>query len=273
MSPSAAGLCRTRFFLAGLCPCPGLPTDFPQITPAKPKTPPPSSIQNGLRRVATASAAATTVTRAAASPDRRFAPESAHWRPTGRRKVEPGRPGSKLATAIGSTVPASGYIIGKDRGRTAHREGSRHRPRDTGHGIADQGHDQHVRAPGESCEMGGGGVKTNRNRGDGCAARPPAPLFFSMISPYIGRAGSPAMEINCRRNKPFGPGGSTRRLHPSPSSRWASAGAKQDRRGRKGRVFSRYGSAVIGLCNSCKRQLCSGCSGCVTQFERPSLKS
>jgi len=41
----------------------------------------------------------------------------------------------------------------------------------------------------------------------------------------------------------------------------ASAGAKQDRRGRKGRVFSRYGSAVIGLCNSCKRQLCSGCSG------------
>jgi len=27
------------------------------------------------------------------------------------------------------------------------------------------------------------------------------------------------MEINCRRNKPFGPGGSTRRLHPSPPHR------------------------------------------------------
>src|SRR3954451_8787985 len=102
-------------------------------------------------------------------------------------------------------------------------------------------------------------------------------LFFSTFSPYIRDAGSPAMEINCRRNKPFGPGGSTRRLHQNPSAwhdvRRVSAGANQDRRGRKGRVFSRYGSAVIGLCNSCKRQLCSGCSGCVTQFERPSLKS
>ena len=42
------------------------------------------------------------------------------------------------------------------------------------------------------------------------------PLFFSKLAPYIGGAGSPAMEINDRRNKPFGPGGSTRRLHPSP---------------------------------------------------------
>src|SRR3954469_4307241 len=97
-------------------------------------------------------------------------------------------------------------------------------------------------------------------------------LFFSTFAPYIGGAGSPAMEINGRRNKPFGPGGSTRRLHPSPPQERVSAGANQDRRGRKGRVFSRYGSAVIGLCNSCKRQLCSGRSGCVTQFERPSLK-
>src|SRR6267154_5293131 len=45
----------------------------------------------------------------------------------------------------------------------------------------------------------------------------PAPaLSFSTFAPYIEAAGSPAMEINCRRNKPFGPGGSTRRLHPSP---------------------------------------------------------
>jgi hypothetical protein len=41
-------------------------------------------------------------------------------------------------------------------------------------------------------------------------------LSFSTFAPYIEGAGSPAMEINCRRNKPFGPGGSTRRLHPSP---------------------------------------------------------
>jgi hypothetical protein len=94
-------------------------------------------------------------------------------------------------------------------------------------------------------------------------------LFFCKLAPYIEGAGSPAMEINDRRNKPFGPGGSTRRLHQSPPKGRVSAGANQDRRGRKGRVFSRYGSAVIGLCNSCKRQLCSGCSGCVTQFERP----
>src|SRR5437773_2690506 len=47
-----------------------------------------------------------------------------------------------------------------------------------------------------------------------CSA--PSALFFSKLAPYIGSAGSPAMEINDRRNKPFGPGGSTRRLHPSP---------------------------------------------------------
>ena len=41
-------------------------------------------------------------------------------------------------------------------------------------------------------------------------------LFFSTFDPYIEGAGLPAMEINGRRNKPFGPGGSTRRLHPSP---------------------------------------------------------
>src|SRR6516162_1232839 len=73
-------------------------------------------------------------------------------------------------------------------------------------------------------------------------------LFFSTFAAYIGGAGSPAMEINNRRNKPFGPGGSTRRLHPSPQLPLrASAGAKQDRRGCKGRAFSRYCSAVIGL--------------------------
>src|SRR5437764_12168649 len=50
--------------------------------------------------------------------------------------------------------------------------------------------------------------------------RPAQALFFSTFAPYIGRAGSPAMEINCRRNKPFGPGGSTRRLHQNPDQSW-----------------------------------------------------
>src|ERR1700722_17263909 len=55
-------------------------------------------------------------------------------------------------------------------------------------------------------------------------------LSFSTFAPYIGGAGSPAMEINCRRNKPFGPGGSTRRLHQSPSKsrqKRASAGGNR----------------------------------------------
>src|ERR1700745_4315828 len=77
-------------------------------------------------------------------------------------------------------------------------------------------------------------------------------LFFLTFALILGVAGSPAMEINGRRNKPIGPGGSTRRLHPSPPAlirvtRRASAGAKQDRRGVKGRAFSRYCPAVIGL--------------------------
>src|SRR2546423_13342180 len=57
-----------------------------------------------------------------------------------------------------------------------------------------------------------------------CAVPAPKPaaraLFFSTFAPYIERAGSPAMEINCRRNKPFGPGGSTRRLHQNPNQSW-----------------------------------------------------
>ncbi len=86
-----------------------------------------------------------------------------------------------------------------------------------------------------------------------------------------------AMAINGSRNKPFGPGGSTRRLHHSPAARAqghscgassrnlqpdgcrAAAGAKQDRRGCKGYPFARHGSAVIGPKHSCQRQQCSGC--------------
>ena len=59
---------------------------------------------------------------------------------------------------------------------------------------------------------------SNRKSGAGnpLAGSAPSALFFSKIAPYIGGAGSPAMEINDRRNKPFGPGGSTRRLHQNP---------------------------------------------------------
>src|SRR5215210_4803317 len=60
-------------------------------------------------------------------------------------------------------------------------------------------------------------VQDQPNSGCSGSKTPLHPLFFSTFAPYIGRAGSPAMEINCRRNKPFGPGGSTRRLHQSPT--------------------------------------------------------
>jgi hypothetical protein len=47
----------------------------------------------------------------------------------------------------------------------------------------------------------------------------PAPAgTFIVVRPrlYSWCRRKPAMAINGRRNKPFGPGGSTRRLHPSP---------------------------------------------------------
>jgi hypothetical protein len=58
--------------------------------------------------------------------------------------------------------------------------------------------------------------------------RPNPGLFSSTIAAYIEPAGSPAMEINGCRNKPFGPGGSTRRLHPSawPRRREHSGGGE-----------------------------------------------
>src|SRR3989304_2251822 len=45
----------------------------------------------------------------------------------------------------------------------------------------------------------------------------PRPLFLNPQPLYSSCRGNPAMAINGRRNKPFGPGGSTRRLHPSPA--------------------------------------------------------
>ncbi len=55
----------------------------------------------------------------------------------------------------------------------------------------------------------------------------------------MNAVGLPTMVINGRYNKPFGPGGSTRRLHQN-SDIWVLAGATQDRRGRKKRSFARH---------------------------------
>src|SRR5262249_5717935 len=46
--------------------------------------------------------------------------------------------------------------------------------------------------------------------------RPAASFFVNHRSLYWVRRRKPAMAINGRRNKPIGPGGSTRRLHQSP---------------------------------------------------------
>src|SRR5256885_1354717 len=42
--------------------------------------------------------------------------------------------------------------------------------------------------------------------------------FLNLPRLYWRCRRKPDMAINGRRNKPFGPGGSTRRLHPSPAS-------------------------------------------------------
>src|SRR5580692_5683152 len=62
-------------------------------------------------------------------------------------------------------------------------------------------------------------------------------LSFSTFAPYIGWAGLPAMEINCRRNKPFGPGGSIRRLHQSPPKGGFRRGRTRIDEGVKGVFF------------------------------------
>ncbi len=62
-------------------------------------------------------------------------------------------------------------------------------------------------------------------------------LFFCELAPYIEDAGSPAMEINDRRNKPFGPGGSTRRLHQSPPKGRFRRGRTRIDEGVKGEFF------------------------------------
>jgi hypothetical protein len=49
-----------------------------------------------------------------------------------------------------------------------------------------------------------------------CGKREKRPFFRRPDALIFRCRRKPAMAINVRRNKPFGPGGSTRRLHPSP---------------------------------------------------------
>ena len=98
-------------------------------------------------------------------------------------------------------------------------------------------------------------------------------FFVNLPGLYSGCRRKPAMAINGRRNKPFGPGGSTRRLHPSPHSKPGEHGLRRGRtridEGVKGALLPEMVPALPGQNHSCKRQLCSGCSGCVTQSEIP----
>ena len=99
-------------------------------------------------------------------------------------------------------------------------------------------------------------------------------LFSSTFRAYIsGCRRKPAMAINGRRNKPFGPGGSTRRLHQLRGSLAGDRiiGRRSPLRGRnridegvKGVLLLGMVPPLSGHCNSCQRQLCSGCSGRVS---------
>ena len=99
------------------------------------------------------------------------------------------------------------------------------------------------------------------------AVAPQCGTFFSRAARlYCGCRSNPDMAINGYRNKPIGPGGSTRRLHheftgprqpelkrltrvdryePDGFSELLM-GANQHRRRCKGCAFARHGSAVIG---------------------------
>ena len=96
-------------------------------------------------------------------------------------------------------------------------------------------------------------------------------LFSSTFAPYIESCRrKPAMAINGRRNKPFGPGGSTRRLHQSgsPPMRGSEPGCRRGRNrideGVKGVLLLGMVPPLSGQLHSCQRQLCSGCSGRVS---------
>jgi hypothetical protein len=89
-------------------------------------------------------------------------------------------------------------------------------------------------------------------------------FFINLQRLYWECRGNPAMAINRRRNKPFGPGGSTRRLHPSPVQAGFRRGRTRIDEGVKGALLLGMVPPLSGQSTSCKRQLCSGCSGRVS---------
>ena len=95
----------------------------------------------------------------------------------------------------------------------------------------------------------------------GCIRRSHA-LFSPTLDAYIGECRrEPAMAINGRRNKPIGPGGSTRRLH--------QRGRNRIDEGVKGVLLPGMVPPLSGRIHSCQRQLCSGCPGRVMRFGIP----
>jgi hypothetical protein len=109
---------------------------------------------------------------------------------------------------------------------------------------------------------------------------PLATLFSLRFRAYIRRCRrEPAMAINGRRNKPFGPGGSTRRLHQGISGQKSDhhrpltpnpcRGRNRIDEGVKGVLLLGMVPPLSGRIHSCQRQLCSGCPGRVTRFGIP----
>ena len=80
------------------------------------------------------------------------------------------------------------------------------------------------------------------------------------------------MAINGRRNKPFGPGGGTRRLHQSPVLMRAGFRRGRNRidEGVKDGLLPGMVPPLSGQFNSCQRQLCSGCAGRVSGLKTES---
>jgi len=102
--------------------------------------------------------------------------------------------------------------------------------------------------------------------------RPLATLSSLRFRAYIWRCRrEPAMAINGRRNKPFGPGGSTRRLHQGISGQKSDhhrpltpnpcRGRNRIDEGVKGVLLLGMVPPLSGRIHSCQRQLCSGCPG------------
>ena len=161
-------------------------SEFPQTTPAKPKTLP-SRMANETESCNQASRRAQIATFAIESP---ATPERSAGSARTIQGHDPARPRpTKIHAARGS--------VGMRRGSRTVEFAAKPQPSD---------------------------IKPKARARVPLLFRAPPALFFSKTAPYIEGAGSPAMEINGRRNKPFGPGGSTRRLHPSPPPHGAGFG-------------------------------------------------